>query len=241
MDETETLVNRFLVSRGYKNIVYEPDGNVPPDFIVDERVAVEVRRLNQSIEINGKVEGLEELAIPLWKQLRAFFQTFPTPPHANSWHVFYSFRRPISPWRKLRPKIAEILQSFVLSPPADDALDVQVEPGFRMRFSRASKAYPTYFVLGGNTDHESGGFMLAEMEKWIQYYVNEKTKKIKPFRRLYGEWWLIMVDYIGYGLEGLDIDMFQDQVTVLHDWDRLIIVNPRNPTNYFEIASGHRV
>jgi len=48
MDEAEMLSEAFLRSRGFKAVVYEPDGNIPPDFLCDTRVAVEVRRFEPS-------------------------------------------------------------------------------------------------------------------------------------------------------------------------------------------------
>ena len=45
MDTSEKIAYDFLLHQGFKSIVYEPDGNVPPDFLADGRVAIEVRRL----------------------------------------------------------------------------------------------------------------------------------------------------------------------------------------------------
>ncbi len=48
MDTSERIVWEYLLHRGFRDVVYEPEGKVPPDFLVDNRVAVEVRRLNQN-------------------------------------------------------------------------------------------------------------------------------------------------------------------------------------------------
>jgi hypothetical protein len=39
MDATEALAARYLESLGLGPVVYEPDGNVPPDFLLGDRVA----------------------------------------------------------------------------------------------------------------------------------------------------------------------------------------------------------
>jgi len=49
MDSSETLAKEYLRFLGYTDIIYEPDGNIPPDFLVNGRIAVEVRRLNQNL------------------------------------------------------------------------------------------------------------------------------------------------------------------------------------------------
>ena len=65
MDKSEEVANSYLVHLGFESIVFEPDGNVPPDFLVDARIAVEVRRLNQNEVTESGFQSLEEVAIPL--------------------------------------------------------------------------------------------------------------------------------------------------------------------------------
>jgi hypothetical protein len=48
MNSKEKIAQNYLVSLGFKDIVFEPDGNIPPDFAVEGKIAVEVRRLNQN-------------------------------------------------------------------------------------------------------------------------------------------------------------------------------------------------
>ena len=50
MKQEEKWVEEYLTHRGFRDIVYEPDGNVPPDFLIDGKIAIEVRRLNQHHE-----------------------------------------------------------------------------------------------------------------------------------------------------------------------------------------------
>lgn len=42
MDESEALVERDLKARSFTEVIYEFNGNVPPDFLADGGVAVEV-------------------------------------------------------------------------------------------------------------------------------------------------------------------------------------------------------
>ena len=69
MDTCECWVDKYLRHIGYTDIVFEPDGNIPPDFLVNKRIAIEVRMLNQSYDESGRVRGLDETTIPLWKTL----------------------------------------------------------------------------------------------------------------------------------------------------------------------------
>jgi hypothetical protein len=56
MDSAESEAKKYL-KKIFTDIVYEPDGNIPPDFLCDGYLAVEVRRLTFLEEIgNGKWE-----------------------------------------------------------------------------------------------------------------------------------------------------------------------------------------
>lgn len=69
MDASEAVVEKLLKHMGFESVVYEPDGNTPPDFLADGRVAVEVRRLNQNHDSGDGKRGLEETSIPLWNKV----------------------------------------------------------------------------------------------------------------------------------------------------------------------------
>ena len=58
------LVERYLQALQLGPIIYEPHRNAPPDFVVDGRIAVEVRRLNQNHVQGATYEGLEQGAPP---------------------------------------------------------------------------------------------------------------------------------------------------------------------------------
>ena len=68
MDSSEALAHNYFAHLGFSRIDYEPEGSSrPPDFLLDSRIAVEVRRLNQ-IETHsqaiGEPRGLEEISNP---------------------------------------------------------------------------------------------------------------------------------------------------------------------------------
>jgi hypothetical protein len=65
MDYSEKVAMNHLRFRGHHDVLYEPDGNVPPDFLVDRRIAVEVRRLGQTDSGFEPRKALEESSIPL--------------------------------------------------------------------------------------------------------------------------------------------------------------------------------
>jgi hypothetical protein len=234
MDATERLVADHLAHRGYTNVVYEPDGNVPPDFLIDGNIAIEVRRLNQNYFDGDNTKGLEEVAIPLWKRVSELANSFGAPTGNESWFVFFRFGRPVEAWKTLGPKLRRALEAFAASPSKQKCIIFKTK-GFEVEVFKASHPDATMFVMGGCSDKESGGWLLSEMATNIRHCISEKSRKIDKVRSKYKHWWLALVDHIGYGLDEFDREMFRDQVSITHDWEKIILIDPRDHSRWFEI------
>lgn len=235
MDSTEKHVNEHLAHRGFSNIAYEPDGNVPPDFLIDGKIAVEVRRLNQNHFSGVEAKGLEEVAIPLWNKIRQLLVSLGAPTRGESWFVYFRFSRPIETWKSLEPKLRKGLQDFIADPVHSKRIVASVQ-GIELEvICRTSNSHGAMFVMAGCTDQESGGWLLAEMEANIRHCASEKSRKIEKVKSKYQQWWLALVDHIGYGLDDFNREMFRDQVSVEHSWDKILIIDPRDHTRWFEI------
>jgi len=164
MDPTESIVADFLEKRGCTDVVFEPDGNVPPDFLVGGTIAVEARRLNQTHPTGAEAQGLEEVAIPLWQRVRKLALSLGPPMAGQSWFIFFRFDRPLERWNTLGPKIRRALDSFMASPRRGKT-SIPIATNFELEIFRATRAYPTFFVMAGHSDGQSGGFIVAEMER----------------------------------------------------------------------------
>jgi hypothetical protein len=114
MDASEAIVEKLLRNIGYTSVVFEPDGNIPPDFLADDRIAIEVRRLNQNFDTGNGKKGLEEAAIPLWKNIEKLVLSIKGPTD-KSWFVYFRFSRPVKPWKAMEKK-TEGGPSFVHEP-----------------------------------------------------------------------------------------------------------------------------
>jgi hypothetical protein len=235
VDDSEQVANAYLHHLGFESVVFEPDGNVPPDFLVDHRIAVEVRRLNQNEQMGPRFRGLEEVAIPLHMKISKLLAALGPPKSGISWFVSYDFRRPVPAWKVLRSELRERLLLF-----RDDAVDTDttmcVGDGFELRLIRASTAHKTRFVPGGYGDDDSGGCVFGETQRNLRLCVEEKTQKIVPFRGKYGQWWLILIDHIGYGVDQCDRQLYRDHLRVPHTWEKVILLNPLDHRCAFEIS-----
>jgi len=83
-----------------------------------------------------------------------------------------------------------------------------------------------------------GGWVLQETQKKLRLCIEEKTRKIAPYRQKYPEWWLVLVDRIGYGVEACDEQLFREHLKFEHSWDKIMLVHPLNPRSVFELPAS---
>jgi hypothetical protein len=195
---------------------------------------VEVRRLNQNKESASGAHGLEESAIPLAAVVRKVLQSMEPPTGGASWFVFYSFRRPLPRWKHLERAVTVALTHF-RDCPSDQQSDLTITKGVRLKICRAAEKHSSLFVFGGSVDGDSGGFVVAEVARNLHICIEQKTRKVTRVLTTYPEWWLILVDRIGYGLEGVDRDQLRALVQISEPWDKVILVNPLDPARGFEL------
>ena len=234
MDRTEQAAADHLAHLGYDNVVYDPDGKVPPDFLLEGSIAVEVRRLNQNEVTEAGARGLEESSIPLLMSFKKLLTSLGPPRTGVSWFVHYSFRRPLPPWNQLCPVLTQHLKAFQDTPQHQKPASVTVYNSLTIDFFPASTVHPSFFLLGACHDEDSGGFVLHEIEENLRLCIREKSLKIASYRHKYPRWWLILVDLIGYGLDERDREMFQ-QRKMEHGWDKIILLNPLDARSGFEL------
>jgi hypothetical protein len=230
MDRTESLAFAFLRSRGFNDAVYEPDGNIPPDFACG-RIAVEVRRLNQHDE-SGR--GLEVTAVPLVMKFRKLLASL-GPPSTASWFVTFQYRRPVEKWRTLRPKIEAALSLF-RDNPIYGIVRIPISNAFSLGIINASNLHDSCFVHGGQTDHDSGGWIASEVIRNLAIAIPEKSKKIEPFHSKYSEWWLILIDHVGYArLDAQELETLRQYIVRPPEWAKIFLVDPVRPRNAIEV------
>ena len=236
MDDSERIAREYLRSLNLGKIVYEPDGNVPPDFVVDGRIAVEVRRLNQQKDLpSGDIEALDNLAIPFTKRIERYLSQLGPSLDGESWFVYVTFSRPLEPLRELQPLLEAALLSFMRTSERKRQ-SISVTPHLELEMMmRASKPHSSFYLLGGYEDEDSGGFTLAETTKGLAVCIPEKQRKIAPFKGRYPEWWLVLVNHIGLRLNTDDRYRLREWPPLSHDWEKVILVNPLDPTDGFEI------
>ena len=228
MDNSERLALEYLESLKLGQVVYEPDGNIPPDFLVGGEIAVEVRRLNEnSLDASGRARGLEHDQYALRGLIIRVLSELGPPSSGRSWFVTYDFQRPLPPFRQLKQLIRDFLVRF--RDGQSDTLNFNIGDEFRMALYPASNVHPTCFVLGGYSDFDSGGFLIGILESNLKFCIREKSLKISKYRQKYSEWWLLLIDKVAYG--------HWEAVSVEHDWNRVLLLDPNDPLRVMELKS----
>ena len=93
--DEEILARKWLESQGYTDI--KRPCSDPPDYVVNSEYAVEVRRLNQRIEIDGRFKGEEQSRIALRDTIEKVLEEFGPPNEGQVWIVDceYDFSKPL--------------------------------------------------------------------------------------------------------------------------------------------------
>lgn len=225
MNDSEQTVHRHLISLRLGEVEYEPDGNVPPDFLVGGRIAVEARRLNQNEMTGDSFRGLEVTAKPLDAMVTKILAES-GPPAERSWFVMYTMWRPLPPWKELEGLLREAVAEFRRCLP-EPPTDMRLHRSLRLRFFPAAERHEALLILGGSTDHDSGGFVVSELVRNLELCISEKVRKITGVRHRYPEWWLAFEDRIAFGsLNGHDVAQLRTSLKVPRDFAKILLVNP---------------
>lgn len=231
MNESEAWAKDHLPSRGFKapDIEFEPDSIVPPDFLVECRIAVEVRRLNQHWQSStGDIEHIEKLAAPLQDRLKKLLLSFSPPSNGVTWDVFCDFDRP-QLTKKWEPILRRELQPFQDGHFHAKERTIQIDTNFKLQLVQRQSPATQAFSWREDDDLNTGGWPRFELEKSLAFCIREKSVKVAKYRTKYPEWWLILIDHM---LGGAAID-----VHIEHKWDRVLIIDPNNLARACEIRN----
>ena len=231
MDFSESVVYKFLLSCGYENIEYEPDGNVPPDFVINRDTAIEVRRLNQNYDTNGNYEGLEEVSIPLESKVHDILESFNEVQFTNSWFISFSFKRPLTDIKKeLKSFLEEFLEKDL---PNHKTIKAKLDCGLEIILYPSEKRLPQPFLLGAWNDMDSTGWVYEQYRKNINLCINEKAEKVNRNKiQEYAHWWLILVDMIELDcLRRHEKEWLDKVVNLEHNWEKVILLDPETFEN----------
>ncbi|MBA3041261.1 MAG: hypothetical protein KJ690_15595 [Alphaproteobacteria bacterium] len=226
MDGSEEIAKVYLESLGLGPVVYEPNGQIPPDFMIGD-IGVEVRRLNQNFESEGGYEGLESVEASVLRYVEKLLPTYGPPKDGQGWWVSLTFWRPLD-GKAIKRELPRVLAAFYAHPnPA--GLDTKLARNFELEIRPASITVANHFMLGASSDFDQGGFIASEIIRNLNLCITEKAAKIATYKDRYREWWLVLPDYIGPDLNADERSTIGEHVNTL-TFSRVVLIHPRDPT-----------
>lgn len=220
LKKEEEIAKDYFLSRGFRTVTYEPKGNRPPDLLIDESVAVEVRRLNQFD--NG--QPIEKLQYRLVPKLMEVFKTYGNKAHEISAWVDINYSRPIKVDKDLIKKVKAILNIHSIN--MSMTKNYKVTERLELEIFPSTERLENQFNYGSSIDEGHGGFVVHNIYQSLKKIIEEKNVKINPYRQEYSTWWLALVDYIGYGLTEYDLTQLKELIDFDLIFDKIIFISP---------------
>jgi hypothetical protein len=220
----EKTVFEYLKSEGYKLIKFEPDGNIPPDFMIDDSTAVEVRRLNENYFSGDKPVGHYEEHHGLWELLFHFLAGYKNVNMKSSYWLDFGYERPIPEPNELKKNLKLQLDNFIQNPVP--YAELKVTPSFTIRLIPKQTEEKNAILLASSHDDNGGGAVLQIYIANINYCIREKTSKIRRAKINYSQWWIILVDSLIYGINSIEMEQLKKYIVLPVQWKKLIILDP---------------
>ena len=203
MDNNESRVEQWLQSQGYTNIQFVTDTNdQPPDFIVNNSIAVEVRRLNWMF--GDENQGLEGIEKPLEQNILSGLEAAEQPPQGHKVFVSCDLLHTdlpdkevvISEVKKAANKYTKCIKESIHCGQRPPHSRDETSFGMSIRFDTLTNSATNQFeLMGVVAGIGDAGWVARDSIDNINRCINEKTNKIKDKHDLYTEWWLMLVEH----------------------------------------------
>ena len=239
----------------------------PPDYVADDRFALEVRRLTLGVRVEGTTRGEEDCRIPLQDSIERTLARIGKPANDRTWVIDYEydFSKSLPRTRVVQREISNALQPLTaphndgdlkrlrLAHPIDcrhrhemdllSHLHLPMKCGICLDLEEVVADREARFVLGNVSDGH-GILVLSELEKGMTYSINKKDKSIAHRVDRFPEWWLLLVDHIGLisnsGLTEYELNHLRARVRVEYPWSRIIIVSRLQPDSWYELQRNEQ-
>lgn len=178
--------------------------------------------------------GLEEDRIPLFDLMESSLRELDSLYDGHSYWVYVSFRRPVGKTKRNREAIRKSLKDF-LSKPFKDPCDIEVTKRISFYIFSSQPVQGRVFRFTKGTDKDSGGWLLDEFIKNLNYCIEEKKRKIEEYKNKYTSWWLVVVDHIAYGFDDNEKEIIKTEINKSSPWVKIIVLDSSSENKVLEI------
>ena len=237
-DYIEELARQWIEGQTeFTDVRYISDtGDQPPDFVVDNRIAVEVRRLNWMTDATKPNQSAEELEMPLENTIRKVMEEARPAPGDYDVNVQCDLFRASLPDREVtREQVGRAVVEYICI--LNEALQSEGKPvrwetdlecGIVIFFHPTSTPRAGKFDLGPVCVVPSSLLVVANSIDNINRCIVDKTSKIQDKICCYSQWWLVLVD-VGLPTPPVGAtDEWQEIRNGLVDtapWSRIVVIS----------------
>jgi len=225
----EKIAETYFKSLGFTNIEFEPKGNRTPDFVIENEIAIEVRRLNQFH--NGK--PIEKVQYNLIPKIVNQLESFGNGKNSKSAFVGINYSRPIKIDKKIKEQINSILE--IHSSQMESQKEYKINDNLELNIFPSSEKLDFQFNFGSSIDFNQGGFVLGNIYESLKVIIEEKTRLIDQYKPEYKTWWLALIDNIGNGLSEKEMNQLRESIDFDLNFDKVFIISYLNPIKGGEI------
>ncbi|WP_065188080.1 hypothetical protein [Shewanella woodyi] len=182
MNREEELAKQYLKNLPSISLDFEPDGNVPPDFLMNDSIAIEVTRLNEHIEIQGVLKRFDDESFSIIAYVENILNSFNSAINGTCFWASINIKRPFGNRKKTKKKLIELLKSFDRTQNVNCRLEYPVTNGLSVSFIEGTfDPSAPVFRLGGIDEHDSGGWVYEDVATNSMHCINTKSLKVSPY------------------------------------------------------------
>jgi hypothetical protein len=233
MKKEEKIAKAYLETLS-SDVVYEPDGKIPPDFRLNQIVAVEVRRLNKNIFVGKLGKGLEQDQHSLVDGLSEIIREFDSPILTDNYRIKLRISRPTPKIKNLKSVAKKRLRSFLENIP-EMPFEIKLSSNISIVLTKDNRKSTRVFHIAVVTDLGSCGWTAPDYMENINFCVLEKTERIQKYKFKYPEWWLVLVDFLAAGIEEPEKTFVIQHIIKGAHWKKIIVIHPETKKEILKI------
>lgn len=220
----------------------------PPDFVVNNHIGVEVRRLNW---MDDSGEGVESIEYALRGMVEEMLAQAGRPPGGFDVYVKCQTHGVLLKTRKNKSDVKRSVAEFVdqYCKKIAEALKSDSRPrpwitefkhGIRLRFSTGLISDTgKYELVDVEAEAGSRGWTIPDSIDNIYRCIEGKTGKIQKYINKHCEWWLILVAHNLYPPGICEHDRWQEirnQLVDTEPWSRIIVLSQIDPNEQVDLV-----
>ena len=240
MNDDEKIAETYLKTCIFDTVQYEPIRNKTPDFLCDNDIAVEVRRLNfLEKKTTGTLKGCEDSAIPMLMGIESVLKKFGEVKNKPAWWLACQFERPLMTTRDIKKTLEERIRTG-LKTKVYDNIEIIINKDHLQKFKliRSGQDFDDGTIkIGIISDYDIGGLVMEKTKESLLFCIKEKDKNAKNADIKYKKWWLILVDYLYSYFDDDEIDELRKSIDFDMIFERVIVLNHSTNTPIFDFKN----